>query len=388
MNGPIRLGLAALCLAIGLPVLAADGVTDTSVRFAQVAALDGPAAALGTGMRDGILAAFEEANRAGGVRGRKVELDSFDDGYEPARSITQVREVIDGKNHIGLIGTVGTPTTQATQPLATAAGMALIGPFTGAGFLRKPEMTNVVNIRASYDAEAEAWVSYLVDQQGFSNIAVLYQDDGFGRAGLEGARSALMQRGLIPSAEAKYVRNTTAVKTALLEIRRMRPDAVLMVGAYKPMAKFIQVARQINFNPVFVNISFVGSDALASALGPEGTGVIVSQVVPFPWDDSLPIVAQYQAALAASAPDAKPGFVSLEGYLVGRVALMALDKAGPDPDRAKLTAALSDLGSFDLGGLGFQFGPDDNQGLDRVFLTRITPAGRFAVVETATGTGG
>ncbi|MBY6048492.1 ABC transporter substrate-binding protein [Vannielia litorea] len=375
--------LAALLLAS--PLAAADGVEADAVTFAQVAALEGPAAALGQGMRAGITAAFEEANRAGGVHGRKVMLDAFDDGYEPDRSVAHVLHVIEGRAHIGFIGPVGTPTALATQPEATAAGMPYVGPFTGAGFLRAPELTNVVNVRATYGAETEAWIAHLVDELGMKNIAILYQDDGFGRVGLDGVTAALEKRGMSLAASGKYTRNTVAVKSALLDIRKAKPDAVVMVGAYKPIAEFIRLSKTLKFEPTFVNISFVGSEALAGELGDAGEGVIISQVVPFPWDGALPIVAEYQAAMTAMDPAAHPGFVTLEGYLTGRVALRALEAAGPELTRERFLAALNGLGTFDLGGLAFTYGAGDNQGLDTVFLTRITADGGFETVVSGGG---
>ena len=384
-----RLAAPAMVVALVLPAAAENGVNADTVRFAQVAALDGPAAALGSGMRQGMLAAFAEANAAGGVHGRMVELDSYDDGYEPDRSASHVRDVIAGGHHLGLIGPVGTPTSQATQPIATEADMPFIGPFTGAGFLRDPALTNVVNIRATYAAETEAWIAHLVDDMGMQSIAILYQDDGFGRVGLAGVTAALDRRGMTLSAEGTYTRNTTAVKSALLDIRKAQPDAVVMVGAYKPIAEFIKLAKKLKFAPTFVNISFVGSDALAAELGPDGEGVIISQVVPFPWDTSVPVVAEYQAALQAHDPQARPGFVSLEGYIVGRVALRALDAAGADLDRDSFLAALTGLGAFDMGGLAFAFGAGDNQGLEDVFMTRIKADGTFETVGgDAPGAGG
>lgn len=357
--------------------LAIEGVSSDRVNFAQVAAMDGPAAALGTGMNEGIRAAFEEANRAGGIHGRQLVLDSWDDGYEPDRSVTHVRKVIEGNGHLGLIGPVGTPTSKATQPVASEAGMPFIGPFTGAGFLRDASHGNIFNVRATYAAETEAWIRYLVDEQGMKNIAILYQDDGFGRVGLNGVVAALEKRGMTLAAEGTYTRNTTAVKSALLAIRKTKPDAVVMVGAYKPIAEFIRLSRKLKFDPTFVNISFVGSKALANELGPDGEGVIISQVVPFPWDTSRPVVKQYQAALKALNADAEPGFVSLEGYIVGRLAIAALENAGQEVTRSNFLTALNGLTTVDFGGAALNFGPGDNQGMDEVFLTRITAGGGF-----------
>jgi len=370
--------LATLFMGAGaLPALATEGVQADRINFAQVAALDGPAAALGNGMRDGILAAFEEANRNGGVYGRMLALESRDDGYEPDRSVAQVKDVINGDDFLGLIGAVGTPTSKATQPVASAAHMPFIGPFTGAGFLRDASHGNIFNVRATYAAETEAWIHHLVDVQGMKNIALLYQDDGFGRVGLSGVTAALERRGMTLAATGTYTRNTIAVKSALLGIRKVKPDAVVMVGAYKPIAEFIRLSRKLKFNPTFVNISFVGSKALAAELGKDGEGVIVSQVVPFPWDTSLPVVAQYQAALTAVDAGAEPGFVSLEGYLVGRLTIDALQAAGADLTRESFLKALNAMGTIDFGGATMQFGAGDNQGMDDVFLTRITADGHF-----------
>lgn len=372
--------LPAIAVAAALAAtsaLAADGVTDTEVTFAQVAAFDGPAAALGQGMNVGVMAAFEEANRAGGINGRMLRLETFDDGYEPDRSAAHVQGVIDGAAHLGLIGPVGTPTTKATQPLASAASLPFIGPFTGAGFLRDASHGNIFNVRATYAAETEAWIKTLVDDQGMKNIAILYQDDGFGRVGLDGVEAALGKRGMELVARGTYTRNTTAVKSALLDIRKAAPDAVVMVGAYKPIAEFIRLSRKLKFNPTFVNISFVGSKALAAELGPDGEGVIVSQVVPFPWDASRPVVAEYHAALDALGGGDEPGFVSLEGYLVGRLAIEGLKAAGADLTRASFLAAMNGLGTVDFGGATLVFGPGDNQGMDDVFMTRITAEGEF-----------
>ncbi|WP_136442097.1 ABC transporter substrate-binding protein [Pacificoceanicola onchidii] len=375
--------LKTAALVCALPVIghAAQGINSGEVRFAQVAALEGPAAALGQGMRLGLTAAFDEANSAGGVHGRTIVLDSQNDGYEPDMSIAHVKSVIGGDNHIGLIGAVGTPTSAATQPIATEAGLPFIGPFTGAGFLRDEALGNVLNVRATYFAETEAWIEYLVDQQGMKSVAILYQDDGFGRVGLAGVTAALESRGMSLAAEGTYTRNTVAVKKALLEIRKAKPDAVVMVGAYKPVAEFIKLSRKLKFNPTFVNISFVGSKALAAELGEAGEGVIVSQVVPFPWDASIPIVAQYQAALKAVDPSAEPGFVSLEGYLTGRLAIKALESAGQDLTRETFLSAMTDLQMLDFGGVVMEFGPGDNQGMDSVFLTRITADGGFEPVD-------
>lgn len=183
------------------------------------------------------------------------------------------------------------------------------------------------------------------------------------------------------AAQGSYQRNTTAVRTALLEIRKADPQAVVMVGAYKPIAEFIKLSKRVKLDATFVTISFVGSNALAAELGEQGEGVVITQVVPFPWDVSTPVVADYTAALKAVDGAAEPGFVSLEGYLVGRMTVAALQEAGRDIDRHTLLDVFYGGASFDLGGLTVDFGPDDVQGSDSVYLTKITADGHFEPIE-------
>ena len=373
--------VAGSSIAMAVVANAENGVTPNEIVFGQAAALKGPAAALGTGMKEGIEAAFAEVNKKGGVHGRKLRLISRDDGYEPDKSIAATNQLIEQDKVFALIGPVGTPTSKATQPIATAAGVPFIGPFTGAGFLRNPKLANVINVRSSYGEETEAWVAHLTKDLNIKKIAILYQDDAFGRVGLAGVQKAMKKRGLKLAAQGTYKRNTTAVKTALLDIKRANPQAVVMVGAYKPCAAFIKLSHKIGFNPVFVNISFVGSAALARELGPDGKGVVISQVVPFPWDASRKVVADYQAAIKARNPAAKPEFVSLEGYLVGRLAIAGLQRVGKNPTREALLKAIKVPGQFDFGGLKMSFGPDQNQGLHHVFMTEIQSDGTFKAVD-------
>lgn len=377
-----RIAGAGLAMLIGgtLAAHAEPGVHDDKIVFGQAAALEGPASALGTGMQLGLKAAFASTNAAGGVNGKKLELISYDDSYEPDKSISAVNKLIKDDEVFALIGPVGTPTSKATQPISTQNKVPFVGPFTGAGFLRNFDLGNIVNVRATYAAETETWIKHLTEDLGYKKIAILYQDDAFGRVGLDGVTKAMKKRDMSLVAKGTYMRNTTAVKRALLEIRKSEPDAVVMVGAYKPIAAFIKYSRRIKFNPAFVNISFVGSKALAEELGPDGKDVIISQVVPFPWDQSIPLVKEYNEALKKVDPDAKPGFVSLEGYMVGKLTTMTLAKIDGEVTREKFLETVWKTGTYDLGGVKLTFGQGDNQGMDKVFLTQINEDGSFRSV--------
>ena len=372
----------AFALVVGMmsgAAFAEDGVSDGKIAFGQVAALTGPAQDLGEGMRQGILAAFDEANRHGGISGRTLELKSLDDGYEPEKTVEATKKIIEEDKVFAMVGAVGTPTSKAGQPIATAAQVPFIGPFTGAEFLRDPYNRYVVNVRASYFQETEAWIDHLTKDLGITKIAILYQDDAFGLAGLEGVQRAMAKRNMSLVASGSFKRNTTAVKSALLDIMKGEPQAVVTVAPYKPVAEFIKLAHQVKMDSLFVAISFVGSNSLAQELGSEGAGVIISQVVPSPWDASLPVVAAYQKALTATDGSAKPGFVSLEGYLVGRVVVEALKRVSGEPTRAKLLDAIA-AAPFDLGGVLLRYGPAKNQGSDQVYFTILQADGSFKPV--------
>jgi branched-chain amino acid transport system substrate-binding protein len=371
--------VTALIFLWSTSIRADDGVSNNSIHFGQVAALSGPAQALGRGMREGILAAFEEANRKGGINGRKLELESADDGYEPERTIEATKKLVGDGKIFALIGAVGTPTSAAGQPIATAAKVPFIAPFTGAEFLRNPYNRYVINIRSSYFQETEAWIEHLTKDLGVTRIAILYQDDAFGLAGLKGVNMAMAKRNMQLVASGSFKRNTTAVKTALLDVMKGQPQAIVTVGPYKPIATFIKLARELKLDAVFVAISFVGSNSLAQELGPQGAGVVVSQVVPFPGDKSLPVIAAYQTALAATSAGATPGFVSLEGYLAGRVVVEALKRIDGKPSREKLLDAIAKA-PVDLDGVKYSFGPDNNQGSNQVYFTILQPDGTLKPV--------
>ena len=363
-----------------LAARAQPGVEPDRIVFGQAAALTGPAASLGQDMRAGLLAAFGEVNRVGGVNGRKLKLVSLDDGYDPDRSVQATNKLIHDDKVFALIGAVGTPTSLASQPIAAEAGVPFIAAFTGAEFLRAPFKPNVVNVRASYFQETEAMVQHLIADRGVRRIAILYQDDAFGRAGLEGVQRALDKRSMRLVAEGTFERNTTAIKSPLLVIRASNPEAVILVGPYEPCAAFIKLARSLGMTSLFLNTSFVGAGALAHELGALGDGVFVTQVAPSPWDRSLPLVARYQDALSALATNPEFSFVSLEGYIAGRLVIAALERTPGQPTREKLLGAIFGQ-HFDLGGVRLDYAPGSNQGTDAVFMSILHGDGRISVVQ-------
>lgn len=347
-------------------VEATEGYCNLSrtITFGQSTALSGPSRALGINLRAGIAAAFLEVNNTGGVRGMLLALEAKDDFYEPVPAVENAWYFANRTDtYFAMIGQVGTPTTAATLPIAQAAGLPFIGAFTGASLLRKPFTRLAVNFRASYVDETAAMVEYLINKRSISRIALMIQNDSFGEAGKEGVMLALESNNLYLHSEGRYTRNTNDTSAALAVIASVpaNPEAIIMIGTYNPLAIFVVAAKKRWPDCIFLTVSFVGSNELAADLHRIGgetalDKVIVTQVVPLPTDTSIPVVARYQRALQAYDPTLMPNFVSLEGYLVGRMVIDALARIPhSNITRESFLDAIYDTGNFNFD--GFRCGP-------------------------------
>jgi len=358
---------AILCVSVLCSVAhAEDGISKDEIHIGMANALSGPAKGLGEDVKAGAVAYFNKVNAAGGVNGRKIKLVSVDDGYEPAKTAEATRALIEQEKVFALFGYVGTPTSSAAVPLAAKAGIPYLFPFTGAEFLRNPVSKWVFNVRASYFDETEAMVEHLTKDLGVKKIALFIQDDAFGEAGKAGINKALSKRDMSVAVEARFKRNTLEIDDGLAAIKAAAPQAVVMVGPYKPLALFIKKAKAAGISAKFLTVSFVGTSDLISEVGADGEGVYISQVMPSPDDASFPLVKQFQA-------DNKGGeinYTTLEGYTDAVVLVEALKKAGASPTREGLAAALEGM-STDLGGLKIAFSASKHQGSSQVFLTQI-----------------
>lgn len=365
-----------ISLALSLIAMGASMVSAVSpkpaggeILLGMSTALTGPTSELGLKMKAGVVAAFEEENRTGGVNGRLLRLVAVDDAYEPSKAGPNMRALVDEHNAVAIIGNVGTPTAVVAVPICRERKVAFFGAFTGAGILRKtPPDREVINFRASYAEETAAMVDALVDMAGISvdQIAFFTQRDAYGDAGFAGGIAAMKRHGLKDDAvvaHGRYERNTVNVESGLADIltAAKMPKAVIMVGTYGPCAKFIKLARESDLHAIFLNVSFVGAASLAKELGESGNGVIVTEVVPHP-DSQCAAAKGYRAALKASDPKAETSHVSFEGYLVGRTMVLALRNIKGDPTREAVTDALESLGAFDLGlGVKLSLSREDHQ---------------------------
>jgi ABC-type branched-subunit amino acid transport system substrate-binding protein len=359
-----------------LPGLAsAQGVTGDKIVLGQAAVFSGPAAQLGIQMRNGIQSYFALVNEKGGVNGRKLELVTEDDQYEPKVAPVASRKLIEEHKVFALLGYVGTPTGVQHLPVTTAAKVPLVGMFTGAEALRVPMNRYVFHVRASYYDETEKIVEQVLSVGG-KKIAVFYQDDAYGQAGLKGVEIAMGKRNLKIDVLGTVERNTIKVEDAVKKIGAAQPDAVVMISAYTSCAEFIRQMKKAGSAATFYNVSFVGSKALADALGKDGSGVAISQVVPFPWGTSLPVVKEYQAA-AKKAGFTDYNFSAIEGFLTAKVMVEGLRRAGRNLTREGLVDALEKMSDVDLGGFFVSYSPKSHTGSKFVDLTIIGREGKF-----------
>ena len=369
--------LSGLLLTLLAPLaVAATGITANTIVLGQSAALTGPAQTLGTEMRDGALAYFEFVNDNGGIDGRKIVLKSLDDGYEPDRAAANTRELINKEHVFALFGYVGTATSLAALPLVAQEDLPFFAPLSGAESLRTPLNHNVFHIRASYFSETDKIVENL-GSMGSQRIAVFYQDDAYGQAGLEGVTRAMKKRKMDIVGVATVERNSANVAAAVAKMKALKPRAVIIVAPAESSAAFIRaMSDDPESKPYFWNISFVGGAALSQLLGPVGRGVMISQVVPAPWEDKLAVVREYKRLYLAT-PGRSAGFVSLEGFIAAKTMVEGMKRAPGGLSRASFIKGMESMKSYDLGGFPMHFSADDHTGSDYTDLTVISSGGKF-----------
>jgi ABC-type branched-subunit amino acid transport system substrate-binding protein len=372
----------------GAPKNVFRGVTDSEIRFGISAPFSGAAKELGQNMKLGIEAAFNAANAAGGVFGRQLRLIAADDGYETSRAAITMKHLYEKEQVFAVIGNVGTPTAVVALPYALDRKMLFFGAFTGAGLLRNdPPDRYVFNYRSSYAEETSATVHYLVKVRHLkpSQIAVFAQQDAYGDSGFSGVAKAIRALGGDGNAilRLNYQRNTVDVDEAIEQLKKSRIPirAVIMVPTYRAAAKFIEKTRDLYPNMIYTSVSFVGSTALASELMLLGkrfaAGVIVTQVVPAVEGHSS-LVIEYKSTLAKYFPGEQPDYVSLEGYVVGKLMVDALKRNGPQLDTERLVATLESMRDLDIGlGTPVSFGQSRHQGVNKVWGTQIDENGRY-----------
>jgi len=360
-----------------LAVLAAAALAAPAAAFAQGAAgaivigqsapLSGSNKDLGTDIRNGAVAYFKRVNDAGGVNGRRIELVSLDDANDTKRSEANTKQLLEQNNPIALYGYGSATLSRPALPLVEAAKIPFVAPFTGADPMRKFNRY-VYNHRASYADELEKIVEHYTTF-GVKRIAVLYYDDAVGKENFGAVDRALKSRNLAPVAVAAVTRTQTDFTKELAAVGKSNPDVVILTTLYKTSADFIKGMKKAGVGTQFVSTSFAGSTALANSLGADGLGVAMSQIVPSYLRRSIPVVKEYQAAMEASVGKKEFSYTSLESYIAAKVLVEGLRRAGPQPTREKLLAALDGVSNYDVGGYLVSFSPSNHNGSSFVSLS-------------------
>ena len=364
--------LASLMLLAAPAVFAQQGNT---IRLGQTLPLSGPLTELGTEYRDGAQTYFKWINSRGGVHGRKVELLTLDDGYVVDRTTENAKKLLD-EDVFAFFGMFGSANYAALLPLINERSIPSIAPYTGADSLRTANSPTTFWLRASYGDETEKIVDQLTTL-GINRIAVFYQDDAFGKAGLAGVEAALAKRKLKVLATGVYDKTKNDVGSAVKAIGAADPQAVVMISTYKPTAAFVKQMRLSGKLPQFFALSVVGVKALNAELGSESAGIAISQVVPFPDSATAPVVREMRQLPAEMLPPAGITYTTLEGYIAARVAVEGLRRAGPNPSREKFVSALETLKDYDVGGFPVNYAGGSRLGSRFAEVTIVGKSGKL-----------
>lgn len=352
------------------------GQEGSEILIGSASVLSGSASFLGTQLTFGSKVYIDKVNAEGGVNGKKLKFITRDDKYEPATTVTETKKLIEEDKVFTLFDYVGTPTSKEIMSLINEKKMPLLGLFTGAEFLRNPFQPYVFNVRASYYQEAQTIVDKALGD-GKKDISVFYQDDAFGLAVLQGTNIALSKVNSKPKELATYKRNEAITQEAVDKIVASKPQAVVMVGTYSQLALFVGKCVEKGLKDTdFYTVSFVGTEAYAEELkklSPEASkNTYVSQVVPDPKNETVPVVKEFKDALAkGSYPDA-PNYVSLEGYINAKVLVEALKRAGKDLTRESYMKALEGMSGYDPGSqIKVGISNSNHQMFNKVFMSKF-----------------
>ena len=369
----IVLGLFLFGTSLGALGQGVPGVTDNTISIGSCSALEGPSHSLGVETVTGAKAYFSLINDEGGLNGRKLKLISYDDSYDPAKTETCFNRLL--SDRVFAMGFfVGTPTAVKYLPMAETNKIPLVGLFTGAQTLYAPLRHWVINVRASYYDETREQMDGVWDKLGYHTVGVIYPEDAFGTAVLGGVTDALKTHGAEPVKVASYQRQTANVGAAIDTVRAADPQAVVLVGPPNTVAPILKQSHAKGWKPLFLTVSFVGTDELITEAGDDAEGMVITQVVPPYYLTDLKGVALYRRTLSKYAPSARPNFVSLEGFVDAMVMVEGLKRAGKELTREGLIRGIESIHEEDLGlgpQLKLNYSAKSHKGFDHVIPTVV-----------------
>lgn len=367
-------------LALGLSTgsaIAQDsaGVTDSEIVIGQSCQLDGPLAALTSEVRQGASLYFDHINASGGVRGRKIRVVAIDDAYDPKKAAENTRKLIDEDKVLALFQYAGTPPSLAALPIAEERGVPFIAPFTGSDGLRQASSRYVFNIKAGYAAELDATVKQLASV-GIARIAAVYLNNPFGTGGLASVEKSVKAHKVGLVAQAPLEVDGSKMAAAVASVAKESPQAIIVISAGKPSVDFVDAYLAAGHRSTFYMLSVISNAQLVKALGERARGIVVSQVVPSPWNQSMPISREFQA-LAKAKGITEYTFSQMEGFISAKFLVEALQRAGAKPTRATLVQAMESMKSVNLGGYPVELSATQHSSGKFVDLLMMGRDGRF-----------
>ncbi|WP_424192473.1 ABC transporter substrate-binding protein [Ampullimonas aquatilis] len=369
LKGILLISLGMICTR----TMAEPGVTDDTIKFGMSNPLSGNSAEYGRQLKLGMDIYFQHINNAGGINGRKLEIVSLDDGYEASRTLANTKALVEEHKVFALASYYGTNNIVNTAPYLSEVHVPLVGVISGAESIREPANPYIFNTRASYHDEAVAITAQL-DSLGMKNMGIIYLNNGFGRYGFSGVMTELTRLGRKPSMTAYLDPESPNIEAAAAEVEKANLQALVIAANHKPSADLIKAIHAKRHYPQIIVLSPVGADALFKEIGPDSQGVGISQVMPFPWSTSVPIVKEYQDMLKKYGKEEAPSYYTLEGFVNAKLIVDALKKLGRDITRAKYIAALE--GTHDLGGFVLKYEGKNRSGTKFVEMTVVGKNGK------------
>lgn len=365
----------AVCTVTCSAALAEQGVTADRVVLGQSAAVTGVLADAVKEMNSGAQAYFEYVNAQGGVHGRRIVMETLDDGFDPKRTVENTKKFISDGKTFALFFYRGTSTAEAAIPLAEQAKIPFVAPFTGASSMRTPVRRYVFPLRASIHAECDKIIEQLTTV-GMTKIGVLAVEDGYGDDALDGVQKAMATRNIKPVVVARLPRNSMKFEAAVAEIVKTNPQALVVLAAGKTTSAIIRDIRSAGQSPQFFVLSNNSTASFVKALGEDSPGVGVAQVTPYPFSPTSSVVKEF-LQVTKGRPDVALSYTSLEGFIAAKVVTEGLRRAGRDLTRERFVAAMETLKAWDVGGTQLNYGPGIRTGLTYVELTVIGHNGKF-----------
>ncbi|WP_369643522.1 ABC transporter substrate-binding protein [Acidovorax sp. A79] len=351
------------------------GVTDSEIVIGQSCQLSGPLAALTSEVRQGAALYFDHVNASGGVRGRKIRVVALDDAYDPKKAAENTKKLIDEDKVLALFQYAGTPPALAALPIAEERGVPFIAPFTGSDGLRQASSRYVFNIKAGYATELDATVKQLASV-GIARIAAVYLNNPFGTGGLASVEKSVKNHKVELVAQAPLEVDGSKMADAVASVAKTTPQAIIVISAGKPSVDFVDAYLAAGHRSTFYMLSVISNAQLVKALGERARGVVVSQVVPSPWNQSMPISREFQT-LAKAKGITEYTFSQMEGFISARFLVEALQRAGAKPTRAGLVQAMESMKSVNLGGYPVELSATQHSSGKFVDLLMMGRDGRF-----------